>query len=298
MTGPALADTVLRRANDLSFGGSESLDPISANRFYEVNDLIYSRLIRQGDDGRPAPELAQTWTANDTATEWTLTLQPGVTFHDGSTFDAADVKFTLERIKDPALESPVTDVLGFIDGVDVVDPLTASIRLSTPHAGLPLLLMDYRVRILPEGAAEPFGIGTGPFKLDSYDPESSTILTANTAYWEGAPKLDRVEFTAIPDSEARNQAMLGGQIDYNGLTRDQEPLYAGNPDFTVASLRGNAVLRWEWRPGSTLFVVWQRDRYSEEVYGDNVGLRALSESFGEQGDNYLTLKMSYWIPVR
>jgi len=231
----AQADTVLRRANDLSFGGSESLDPISANRFYEVNDLIYSRLIRQDENGRPASELAQTWKANETATEWTLTLQPGVIFHDGSTFDAADVKFTLERIKDPALESPVTDVLGLIEAVDVVDPLTARIRLSTPHAGLPLLLMDYRVRILPEGAAAPFGIGTGPFMLDSYDPESTTILNANTAYWEGIPKLDRIEFTAIPNSEARNQAMLGGQIDYNGLTRDQEPLYAGNSAFTVQS---------------------------------------------------------------
>ena len=105
----AQADTVLRRANDLSFGGSESLDPISANRFYEVNDLIYSRLIRQDETGRPAPELAQTWKANETATEWTLTLQPGVTFHDGSAFDAADVKFTLERVKDLALESPVTE---------------------------------------------------------------------------------------------------------------------------------------------------------------------------------------------
>lgn len=158
-----------------------------------------------------------------------------MTFHDGSTFDAADVKFTLERVKDPALESPVTDVLGFIEAVDVIDQLTARIRLSTPHAGLPLLLMDYRVRMLPEGAAAPYGVGTGPFKLDSFDPESMTILSANLAYWEGAPKLDKIEFTAIPDSEARNQAMLGGQIDYNGLTRDQEPLYAGNPDFTVQS---------------------------------------------------------------
>ncbi len=235
IAGPAPAESLLRLANDLSFGGSESLDPVSANRFYEVNDLIYSRLIRQDDAGRPSPELALSWTANDTATEWTLTLQPGVTFHDGSAFDAADVKFTLERIKDPALESAVTDVLGFIDGVDIVDPLTAKIRLLSPHAGLPLLLMDYRVRMLPEGAAEPFGIGTGPFKLQSFDPESTTSLSANAAYWEGAPKLDGIEFTAIPDSEARNQAMLGGQIDANGLTRDQEPLFAGNPDFTVQS---------------------------------------------------------------
>ena len=104
LASAADADTILRRANDLSFGGSESLDHISATRFFEVNDLIYSRLIRQDETGRPAPELAQSWTANATATEWTLTLQPGVTFHDGSTFDAADVKFTLERVKDPALE--------------------------------------------------------------------------------------------------------------------------------------------------------------------------------------------------
>lgn len=58
------------------------------------------------------------------------------------------------------------------------------------------------------------------------------------------------------------------------------------------------MLRWEWRPGSTLFVVWQRDRYSSEIDGDDVGLDALSETFGARGDNYLTLKMTYWIPVR
>jgi hypothetical protein len=69
-------------------------------------------------------------------------------------------------------------------------------------------------------------------------------------------------------------------------------------DFNIRSFRSNAVLRWEWRPGSTLFIVWQRNRYSSEIYGDDVGLGALSETFGERGDNYLTLKMTYWIPVR
>ena len=69
-------------------------------------------------------------------------------------------------------------------------------------------------------------------------------------------------------------------------------------DFNLRSFRSNAVLRWEWRPGSTLFVVWQRDRYAEELRGDDVGLGALSDTFGGQGNNYLTLKMSYWIPVR
>jgi hypothetical protein len=69
-------------------------------------------------------------------------------------------------------------------------------------------------------------------------------------------------------------------------------------DFNVRSFRSNAVLRWEWRPGSTLFLVWQRDRYSEELFGDDVGVGALTETFGGRGDNFLALKMTYWIPVR
>ena len=113
----AAAEKVFRRANDLSYGGKESLDPISATRFYEVNDMVYSRLVRQDDNGEPAAELATAWTTNDTATEWTITLRSGVTFHDGSTFDAADVKYTLERIKDPTLESPLASVLDFIERV-------------------------------------------------------------------------------------------------------------------------------------------------------------------------------------
>ena len=69
-------------------------------------------------------------------------------------------------------------------------------------------------------------------------------------------------------------------------------------DFNVRSFRSNAVLRWEWRPGSTLFLVWQRDRYSREIFGDDVGFGALTETFGGRGDNFLALKMTYWIPVR
>ena len=69
-------------------------------------------------------------------------------------------------------------------------------------------------------------------------------------------------------------------------------------DFNVRSFRSNAVMRWEWRPGSTLFVVWQRDRFGREIDGRDVGFGALGETFGDRGDNYLTLKMTYWIPVR
>lgn len=238
ISGPAFAQKTFLRANDLSFGGAESLDPLSPNRFYEVNDMIYSRLVRQDQAGQPSPELATAWTPNADATEWTLTLQPGVTFHDGSAFDAADVVYSLGRIEDPALESPVAAVLGFIDRVEMIDPLTVKIVLETPHAGLPLLLLDYRVRMIPDGSGATIQenpIGSGPFKVESFDAEGTTTLVANDTYWEGRPKLDQVRFTAIPDSEARNQAMLSGQLDLNTITRDQEAAYAGNQAFQVQS---------------------------------------------------------------
>jgi hypothetical protein len=70
------------------------------------------------------------------------------------------------------------------------------------------------------------------------------------------------------------------------------------PDFDVRSLRSNLVLRWEWRPGSTLFLVWQQDRYREGRPSRNVGPRGLWEALRAPGDHFVALKVSYWIPVR
>jgi peptide/nickel transport system substrate-binding protein len=92
--------------------------------------------------------------------------------------------------------------------------------------------------MIPEGAGptiEENPIGTGPFKVESFDAEGTTRLVANETYWEGRPLLDAIQFIAIPDSEARNQAMLAGQLDMNTITRDQAALYADNPAFQVQS---------------------------------------------------------------
>jgi len=243
LASPAAAEKVFRMANDLSLGGAENLDPLSSNTWITPVSMIYSRLMREGGNGEASPELATGWTANAEATEWTLTLQPGVTFHDGSAFDAADVAYSLGRIEDPALESPVAAVLGIIDRVEVVDPMTVKIILEAPHAGLPLLLLDYRVRIIPEGSGETITenpVGTGPFRVETYDPEGTTTIVAYDGYWEGRPLLDKIQFTAIPDAEARNQAMLASQLDYNGLTANQVPLFADNPAFQVQSFAGGA----------------------------------------------------------
>lgn len=117
------------------------------------------------------------------------------------------------------------------------------------------LLLDYRVRIIPEGSGPTINknpVGTGPFRVETLDAEGTTTLVAYDGYWEGRPLLDKIKFTAIPDAEARNQAMLAGQLDYNLLTAEQAPLYANNPAFQVQSFPGGqwvgAVFRTNAEP--------------------------------------------------
>ena len=70
-----------------------------------------------------------------------------------------------------------------------------------------------------------------------------------------------------------------------------------NPDFDVRSLRSNLVIRWEWQPGSTLFLVWQQSRESEGLPRRDVGLGGLWDSFSIPGEHFLAIKASYWIAV-
>ena len=76
-----------------------------------------------------------------------------------------------------------------------------------------------------------------------------------------------------------------------------DTLRIANPDFNILSFRSNAVLRWEWRQGSTLYLVWAQNRFGYQPTARLVGFGDLADSFGAQGDNFFALKVSYWIPV-
>jgi hypothetical protein len=81
------------------------------------------------------------------------------------------------------------------------------------------------------------------------------------------------------------------------VTDGAAPFTIGSPDFDVRSFRSNAVLRWEWRPGSTMYLVWQQSGENGDVRGRQIGFGALGESLETRGDNFLALKISYWLPV-
>ena len=233
----AAPDGTFRQAHEYGYGDKSSLDPASRGRVMQITEKLMSRLIRPDMKGSPSPDLATSWSANDSATEWTLKLRSGVSFHDGSSFEAADVLYTLNRVLDPENKSPARSAIKMIEKMEALDSMTVKFTLSTPFADMPLQLMDYRLRIIPEGSGDSIatsGIGTGPFKLVSFDAAGVTKLEANMDYWEGSPGVAKMEVIGIGDGQARMQALLGGQIDFeNTVTNQQKPMFASSNKFKL-----------------------------------------------------------------
>ena len=226
-----------KQAHEYGFGDKSSLDPASRGRVMQITEKLMSRLIRPDMKGSPSPDLAVSWSANSQATEWTLKLRDGVKFHDGSAFDSGDVIYTFNRVLNPENKSPARSAIKMIEKMEAPDKSTVTFKLSTPFADLPLQLMDYRLRIIPEGSGNSIassGIGTGPFKLVKFDAAGTTKLEANMDYWEGAPGVSKMEIIGIGDGQARLQALLGGQIHFEDkVTNQQKPMFANNSKFKM-----------------------------------------------------------------
>ena len=135
------------------------------------------------------------------------------------------------------MESPARSAVKMITKVEAVDPMTVKLTLDTPFADMPLQLMDYRLRMIPEGSGDTIastGIGTGPFKLEKFDPAGTTVVAANMDYYGGAPGVERMEIIGIPDAQARLQALLGGQIDMeSGITPQQRVMFDSSDKYQM-----------------------------------------------------------------
>ena len=230
---------ILRVPHFLVRKGAESLDPASPTEFSYANYLLYDRLVALNDKGVLEPELATKWEANKDATAWTFTLREGVKFHDGSPFDSADVAYTFAHILDPETKSRAAKTLSLITGTETPDPQTIIFHLKPGHADFPLLLSSRPTAIIPADSGATIGktgIGTGPFKLKTLDPEGTTTFSANDDYWRGAPGLAGIEMPAIADNEARTLALQAGQIDVllqAGPTAAE--LFKDSADYNVLS---------------------------------------------------------------
>jgi peptide/nickel transport system substrate-binding protein len=199
-----------------------SLNPlqISGPSEYIAIDMLYSGLLRMGTDNKPAPDLALDYSGDPAAKVFTFRLRPGVTFHDGSPFTAADVVATYRAILDPKTACPAKAALGSLKEIEAVDPMTVRFTCATSFADFPVATAHWNARILKANdlhdiaAINTRANGTGPFKQDVFDSARLLRVIRNEAYFvPGQPYLDAVELPLFPDLTAEVQNLLSGATD-------------------------------------------------------------------------------------
>lgn len=204
-----------------------NLDPHVATAFssFQVLDLVYESLLRLNPKTLEIePSLAQSWTVSRDGLEYTFNLRRNATFHDGSSVDASDVKYTFDRILDPATKSPQASFLEPVKDVTVVTPFTVKITLKRPFAPFLSLLTNPGRGIVPANFEDKVGdprvktLGSGPYQLVEFGP-GSVRLARYDRYWgrdssgNRLPYADAVIYRVIPDPATLRAAVRSGEVD-------------------------------------------------------------------------------------
>jgi len=174
---------------------------------------IFEPLLARDASGEIVPLLATSWenTADDT---WTLELRPDVTFHDGSTFDADDVVFSIERIIDPDYGTLRTSYIDGIVGATAVDADTVEITTDGLLATLPIQLTA--IPMVSEDSIEAIDtnpVGTGPYQFVSWDPGVQVDAARYDGYWGDAPSIAEFTVRFIADNQTALSALQAGEVD-------------------------------------------------------------------------------------
>ena len=229
-----------------------NLDP-TGGAAAAIDEVVYANvfegLTRIGPDGSVLPALAESWDISDDGLVYTFHLHQGVTFHDGSAFDAEDVKFSLDRARAEDSTNAQKALFAAIASVDVVDPATVTIRLDHPVGNFPFNMgWGDAVMVAPETAADnaTHPVGTGPFKFVDWVQGDHVELAKNPDYWGEPARLDKATFKFISDPTAAFAAMMAEDVNAFPNFPAPETLsqFEADPRFAivVGSTEGETIL--------------------------------------------------------
>ena len=252
------ADALAQRAKDTLVLGMvlepSSLDPTTAPAA-AIGEIVHYNILegltKITAAGAVQPLLAEDWSSDPDGKSYTFVLRKGVVFQDGTPFDADTVKFSFERAKaEGSTNKAKKGVFDNISSISTPKPDLVILTLSNPDATLPFRLGENTAVILsPKSAAgtatQP--VGTGPFKLDSWQKGSAATLLRWDGYRDRANiKLRRVTFRFINDNAAQVAALLAGDIDAMPRFGAVQNLsqFQGDKRFTVeiGSTAGKGIL--------------------------------------------------------
>ncbi len=181
---------------------------------------LFDPLVRLDHEGRFQPYLAESLVPNDTFDQWTLTLRPGVLFHDGTPLNAEAIKWNFDNLH--KRQGSVTfGSIRDVERVEVLDELRVVYYLSKGIVPFPDMLTRAVGWPVSPTAVQRYGdeaglypVGTGPFQLVSWRRDDALELRRNENYWrEGLPYLDAITFRPLPDEDARLASLISGDMD-------------------------------------------------------------------------------------
>ena len=228
------------------------LDPTSAAAG-AIDSVLYANvfegLTRFDSTGAVIPGLAKSWEISEDGLTYTFALNEGVTFHDGTTMDAEDVKFSLDRIGAEDSANAQKALYAAISEVNVIDPMTVEIKLSEPNGNMLFnLAWGDAVIVAPESieGIKQTPVGTGAFKFDSWTQGDQITLTRNDSYWGTPAALTGATFKFISDPTAAFSAMMAEDIDafFAFPAPENLPQFEADPRFQVltGSTEGETIL--------------------------------------------------------
>jgi peptide/nickel transport system substrate-binding protein len=199
---------------------AQSLDPVLTRDATTMRVLrhIYDTLFYRDRDMKLIPQLAESYQFVNDVT-WIIKLRKVIKFHNGETFNAEAVKFTIDFALDPANKALTNPLVNRIERVEIIDDYTVKITTKVPYVTMPENLME--LYIAPPKLAKGKGmtyltqhpVGTGAYRLESWSKDREIVLVRNMLYWQGVPEIDKVVFRVIPEVGPRVAALVVGEVD-------------------------------------------------------------------------------------
>ena len=249
--GPAAAAPAAGEPTEIvvaQYADAVNLDPqdTNDNASYGPEKLMYEGLVGYNASMEMEAQLAESWEASEDATRFTFFLRQGVTFHDGTPFNAEAVKYNFERVINPDNALKRYGLYSIISAVEVVDEFTVKFTTTKPFGAMLATFAHHAGGIIsPTAAAQyedvhEFGknpVGTGPFKFVEWVPGDHITVEKFDGYWdaEKAAQVDRITIKPVPEAGTRIAMLQAGDAHFiNQVPPSQVELVAGGTDVALA----------------------------------------------------------------
>ena len=280
------------QSKELIFAASRNQAPGEKDSVYcTINLGVWQPLVTQDQNGAPAPSLALTWTPNEECTQWVFQLREGVTFSNGTPFDADIVKANFERYAKGPFPSSfygfnIKTTYPGLEEVVVVDQYTVQLNFSTAYPMLPYAMSNFGSAMFEpscfaeDGNFNGFAIGTGPYIITENVLREYCTLVRNDNYYGELPAIENMKFRVIPDANTRYSALVSGEVhalcDLGAITPSLAAELEKDDNFVVSVGKSGIVHyfhtngnKWPWndvRMREGLSLIINREEINNEFY--------------------------------